>query len=159
VTITQNKIVAMRYTLRDEAGNVLDTSGDEALEYLQGHQNIIPGLERELTGLQPGERKQVTVAPEEGYGTYNPDLKFALDKEHFSGMTPEHGQMVELSTPNGESVLARIVDVTPEGIVLDANHPLAGQKLFFDVEITNIRDASGEELAHGHPHGPHGHHH
>lgn len=158
-TITKDKVVSMNYTLKDDAGKVLDSSQGEPLQYLQGHQNIIPGLERALDGLNVGAKKQVTVKADDGYGQYNPSLKFAVPADSFGGQPPQEGMMVQLSSPEGQPFVAKIVEVSPENVVLDANHPLAGQDLHFDVEITEVRDATQEELAHGHPHGPGGHHH
>lgn len=156
--ITENKVVSMNYTLKDDAGQVLDASNGEPLSYLQGHGNIIPGLERELAGLKPGDSKHVTVQPEEAYGQYNPELKFELPMEQFGGDKPEPGAMVQLQSPAG-ALMATIEKVDASMVTLDANHPLAGQQLHFDVEITEVRDATPEEIQHGHPHGPNGHHH
>lgn len=157
-TVTRDMVVSMNYVLTDQAGNVLDASAGQPLEYLQGHQNIIPGLERELEGLQPGDKKNVTVQPEEGYGQPNPELLFSLPREQFGEQNVQAGMMVSLHSPEG-ILNARIVSVEPNQINMDANHPLAGQVLNFEVEITGVRPASQEEVAHGHPHGPDGHHH
>ena len=156
--ITNDKIVAMNYTLTDPAGKVLDASEGEPLEYLQGHQNIIPGLERALEGLKPGDKKQVVVQPGEGYGERNADLQFMLPLEQFGGQAPEAGMMVQIKSDEG-IMMANIVGTEGDQVRLDANHPLAGQTLHFDVEIVSVREASKEEISHGHPHGPHGHHH
>lgn len=158
-TVVENCVVSMNYTLTDEQGNILDASQGEPLEYLQGHQNIIPGLEKALTGLGIGEKKKVEVPPQDGYGDYNPALKFTVTKEQFGGQTPDMGSMVQLSSTQGQSFVAEVISVEQDNITLDANHPLAGKTLFFDVEIMDVRSASDEELQHGHPHGPHGHHH
>jgi FKBP-type peptidyl-prolyl cis-trans isomerase SlyD len=157
-TIVADMVVSMNYTLTDPTGNVLDASKGEPLEYLQGHQNIIPGLERELAGLQAGERKKVVVQPTDGYGEHNADLIFSLPRDQFGGQTPQIGMMVQLQSEEGV-MMASIKAVDEQQIMLDANHPLAGQELHFDVEIVAIRPASQEELSHGHPHGPDGHHH
>lgn len=157
--ITADKVVALQYTLRDREGNVLDASNGQPLEYLHGHNNIIPGLEKVLTGLNIGDKTQATVPPEEGYGVYRPDLQFAIGLEQFGEQQPQPGMMVQLSSEEGDTIAARIVGVENQQVLLDANHPLAGQDLHFEVEVTEIREASQEELAHGHPHGPHGHHH
>jgi len=157
-TITRDKIVSMNYTLTDNAGKVLDASNGEPMEYLQGHQNIIPGLETALEGLQAGERKQVTVQPGDGYGQHNPELIFSLPLDQFGGQAPQPGMLVQLQSPEGE-MMATIMKIEENQVTLDANHPLAGQVLNFDVEIVGIREASAEELSHGHPHGPNGHHH
>jgi len=159
-TVSQDTVVSMNYTLTDTKGNVLDASQGEPMEYLQGHHNIIPGLENALEGLKPGDRKQVTVQPDEAYGKHNPELVFALPLDQFGGQTPQAGMMVQLQSPEGD-MMATIVKVENNEVMLDANHPLARQILNFEVEIVGIRPASTEELSHGHPHGPdgHGHHH
>ncbi|WP_373532738.1 peptidylprolyl isomerase [Vampirovibrio sp.] len=156
--VSPDKVIKMNYTLTDATGNVLDSSQEEPMEYLQGHQNIIPGLENALEGLKPGDKKQVTVQPEQGYGNHNPELIFGLPLEQFGGEAPQPGMVVQLQSEEGV-MMATIVKQEGEQIILDANHPLAGQVLNFEVEILGIREASPEELTHGHPHGPHGHHH
>lgn len=156
--VSQDTVVKMNYTLTDATGNVLDASQDEPMEYLQGHHNIIPGLESALSGLKPGDRKQVTVQPDEGYGNHNPELIFSLPQEQFGGEAPQPGMVVQLQSPEG-AMMATIIKIENKEITLDANHPLAGQVLNFDVEIVGVRAASAEELTHGHPHGPDGHHH
>src|SRR5262249_52864143 len=129
------------------------------LEFLQGHKNIIPGLEKAIAGLKVGDKKLVEIKPDEGYGDYDPELRFSMPLEQFGGQKPEPGLVVQLTSNQGETFRAQVVGVEGDNVVLDANHPLAGQELFFDVEITSVRDASQEELSHGHPHGPDGHHH
>ena len=153
------KVVSMNYVLKDKEGSILDTSQGQPLDYLEGHQNIIPGLEKALTGLEKGDKKVVEVSPEEGYGQYNPDMCFTMEKSQFGATIPEPGVSVQLNTADGQAFLATIVNVEGDQVHLDANHPLAGKALIFDVEITDIRDASPEEITHGHPHGPGGHHH
>jgi FKBP-type peptidyl-prolyl cis-trans isomerase SlyD len=157
-TIANGTVVSMNYTLTDMAGNILDASQGQPLQYLQGKGNIIPGLDKALEGLKPGEQKKVTVQPAEGYGQHNPELIFSLPLAQFGGQQPQPGMMVQLESPDGV-VMATIVSADAQNVNLDANHPLAGQVLNFDVEIVEVREASPEELTHGHPHGPGGHHH
>jgi FKBP-type peptidyl-prolyl cis-trans isomerase SlyD len=157
-TIAPNMVVSMNYTLTDDAGQVLDSSQGQPIQYIQGQQNIIPGLEKALEGMKPGDKKQVKVSPQDGYGEYNPSMRFELALEQFGGQTPEPGMMIQLNSPEGVLV-ARILGVEGQQVMMDANHPLAGQNLNFDVEITEVREASEEELSHGHAHGPGGHHH
>jgi FKBP-type peptidyl-prolyl cis-trans isomerase SlyD len=157
-TVANGTVVSMNYTLTDMAGNILDASQGQPLQYLQGKGNIIPGLEKALEGLKPGEHKKVTVQPAEGYGQHNPELIFSLPLAQFGGQQPQPGMMVQLESPDGV-VMATIVSTDAQNVNLDANHPLAGQVLNFDVEIVEVREASPEELSHGHPHGPGGHHH
>jgi FKBP-type peptidyl-prolyl cis-trans isomerase SlyD len=157
--IENNLVVSMNYTLKDEQGNVLDSSSNGPLEYLHGHQNIIPGLEKALAGLAIGDKKQVTVQPEEGYGPYQKELQFGVPVSQFQGKAPEPGTMMQITSQNGEVVVATVQGMENDFVVMDANHPLAGKVLSFDVEIMGTRPASTEELSHGHPHGPGGHHH
>ncbi|MEB3286233.1 MAG: peptidylprolyl isomerase [Vampirovibrionales bacterium] len=158
-SITDNMVVSMRYTLKDSQGELIDASGDAPLEYLQGCQNIIPGLEKELSGLKVGDKKSVVVSAEEGYGPYNEGLKVEIPKAQFAqDETPDIGMLVQLDSPQGP-LMAQIVGIDENSVQLDMNHPLAGKALHFEVEITGIRAASEEEIAHGHPHGPDGHHH
>lgn len=157
-TISQNTVVSMNYTLTDNAGNILDASQGQPLQYLQGHQNIIPGLEKALEGLKPGDQKKVTIQPAEGYGEHNPELVFGVPRDQFGAQVPQAGMVVQLQSEEG-MLMATIVSVDEQKVQLDANHPLAGQVLNFAVEIVDVRAASEEELTHGHPHGPGGHHH
>lgn len=153
-------VVSMHYTLTDDSGDVLDSSrGGEPFSYLHGHNNIIPGLEKALEGTEAGFKSKVTVAPTEGYGEKNPEAVFEAPREHFPpDMKLEIGARVYADGPNGPITLT-VVKLTETGAVLDANHPLAGKTLHFDVEITTVRSATTEELAHGHVHGEGGHHH
>ncbi len=159
-TVQNNAVVAIAYTLKDDAGQILDqTETSQPLHYLHGHQNIIPGLEASLSGVAVGEKKQVRVNPEEGYGNYNPDLTFKVGRELFQGEPPKEGAMVQLGIESGETVIASVVGFQDDHVLLDGNHPLSGKVLHFEVEVVGIRQASAEELQHGHPHGPGGHHH
>jgi FKBP-type peptidyl-prolyl cis-trans isomerase SlyD len=153
-------VVSMHYTLTDDSGDVLDSSrGGEPFSYLHGHNNIIPGLEKALEGTEAGFKSKVTVAPIEGYGEKNPEAVFEAPREHFPpDMKLEIGARVYADGPNGPITLT-VVKLTDSGAVLDANHPLAGKTLHFDVEITTVRSATAEELAHGHVHGEGGHQH
>ena len=153
-------VVSMHYTLTDDSGDVLDSSrGGEPFSYLHGHNNIIPGLERALEGTEAGFKSKVTVAPTEGYGEKNPEAIFEAPREHFPpDMKLEIGARVYADGPNGPITLT-VIKLTESGAVLDANHPLAGKTLHFDVEITTVRTATAEELAHGHVHGEGGHNH
>ncbi|HYA39254.1 MAG TPA: peptidylprolyl isomerase [Candidatus Methylomirabilis sp.] len=153
-------VVSMHYTLTDDSGDVLDSSrSGEPFSYLHGHNNIIPGLEKALEGVETGFKSKVTVAPTDGYGEKNPEAIFEAPREHFPpDMKLEIGARVYADGPNGPITLT-VVKLTDNGAVLDANHPLAGKTLHFEVEITTVRTATAEELAHGHVHGEGGHQH
>ncbi len=154
------RVVSMNYVLKDDSGEIMDQSTGEPLHYLEGANNIIPGLEKALLELNPGDKKQVTVAPEEAYGVYHDDLSFTMGREQFGDHTPEVGQVLEIGDQE-TTVQAAVEKVDGDTIYLNANHPLAGKTLHFDIEITATRAAEEEELQHGHPHmgDDHGHHH
>lgn len=152
--IGDKQVVSMHYTLTDEAGTTLDTSdGAEPLKYLHGAGNIIPGLEKALVGKVAGDSLSVTVQPEEGYGEIVPELMQTVPRSAFEGVDNiEAGMAFEAS--DGQGAVQRVVvrEVTDEEVVVDANHPLAGTVLNFAVEITDVREATAEELEHGHAH-------
>lgn len=154
-------VVQMHYVLKDRDGTVIDESPDgEPLPYLHGHENIVPGLEKALTGVSVGTTKKVVVSPEEGYGAHEADLVLEVPLEHLpSDMVPEVGMTLEMETDQGLSMPVRVAEVHSNHVKLDANHELAGVELHFEVTIASVRAASAEELAHGHVHGPGGHHH
>ncbi|WP_242610224.1 peptidylprolyl isomerase [Fluviicoccus keumensis] len=158
--IAQNSVVAIAYTLTDEKGTVLDTSaGGEPLVYLHGARDIIPGLENALTGKSIGDKLNVTVAPADGYGEYDAQMVQTVPRQMFAGVDNiEVGMHFQAQTDHGIQVVT-VAAVEPNEITIDGNHPLAGVQLTFDVEVMSIRAATEEELAHGHVHGPDGHHH
>ena len=149
----RNMVVSIHYTLKDNSGEVLDSSsGREPLSYLHGHGNIIPGLEKALEGTSVGDRPHVEVQADEGYGETNLDLVFEAPREHFpADMKLEAGTRVYAEGPDGP-VAFTVVRLTDKGAVLDGNHPLAGKQLHFDVEVIDVRPATQEELTHGHVH-------
>ena len=146
-------VVTIHYTLTDDAGNVVDRSPeDKPLSYLHGHGNIIPGLERALEGKEVGHKSKLSIPASEAYGAKNPDLIFEAPRQHFPpDLKFEVGTTVYADGPQGPVAL-KVVELTEKGAVLDANHPLAGQTLNFDVELLEVRPASDEELSHGHSH-------
>jgi FKBP-type peptidyl-prolyl cis-trans isomerase SlyD len=153
--VEKNAVVAIDYTLTDGDGQVLDTSeGRGPLAYLHGAGNIIPGLEKALEGKGEGEKVNVSVPPEEGYGQRDESLIQAVPKKMFAETAePEPGMQFQAQGPDGARVLT-ILKVEDEQVTVDANHPLAGQELNFDVAVVNVREASEEELEHGHVHEP-----
>ncbi len=152
--IKENSVVSMTYVLKDENRIILDASIGRPFVLLQGHKNIIPGLEKQLVGLKEGDKKNLVVSPDEGYGQYDPNLRMTIPRQQFGEQTPDRGRQVQLQSPNGQPFVATIVDVKDDQVFLDANHPLAGKTLHFEVDILEIRDATEEEIAHGHPHMP-----
>jgi FKBP-type peptidyl-prolyl cis-trans isomerase SlyD len=152
MTIKENSAVSFHYTLTDDDGQQLDSSaGKEPLAYLHGAGNIIPGLENALT---------VAVSAAEGYGEVQKELIQEVPRSAFQGVdTIEVGMQFEAQTGQGGNVPVTVTAVTEEVVTVDGNHPLAGKNLNFDVSIEDVRDATEEELAHGHVHGPGGHEH
>lgn len=157
--ISKNKVVSIHYTLTDNAGNVLDSSdGRDALYYLHGCGNLIIGLEEELEGKSAGAKMQVSIAPEKGYGIKEPGLIQEVPIDAFGGQPVQVGMQFTADTEHGQQMIT-IAKVDGNTVTVDGNHPLAGTTLNFDVEIMSIREATDEEIAHGHVHGAGGHHH
>lgn len=152
--VADDVVVSMDYKLTVN-GEVLDSSdGTDPLEFLQGHQNIVPGLERELYGMKIGDSKQVTVAPEDGYGPVDKDAFLEISRDEFPEDIPlEVGIELDLRDEDGDVMSATISNVQGDLVELDLNHPLAGETLQFDVKISGLRLPTKEELAHGHVHG------
>ena len=157
--VSSDRVVTLHYTLTGDDGAVIDKSTGEPLSYLHGHGNIIPGLEQALEGTEAGFQSRVTIEPEQGYGERRDDMVIGVAREQFDpGMDLKPGLQVMANGPQGDVVFT-VVEVGDEEVTLDGNHPLAGQRLHFDVEITDVRAATDEELTHGHVHGAGGHHH
>ena len=160
--IAPNTVVTMTYTLTNAEGQVLDQAdASHPFVYMQGAHNIIPGLEQALAGKQAGDSAVVTVQPEDAYGEYNEQLTQQVPRQMF-GNVPEDqlvvGAQFQAQTNGGVEIIT-IADVDGDMITIDANHPLAGETLTFDVRILDVRAATPEEIEHGHAHGPGGHHH
>lgn len=161
MTISQQKVVTIHYKVVDVASDeVIDSSeGDDPMTYLHGARNIIPGLEQALEGKAVGDEFEVTVEPGDAYGEHSEDRIQVVPKEAFQEMeTIEPGMMVTAQTEQGQINLV-VTEVDEATVTVDANHPLAGKSLKFSVKVEAVRDASEEELAHGHVHGPGGHDH
>ena len=152
-------VVAMEYTLKVD-GNVADSSeGREPLAYVHGAGNIIPGLEREMTGMKVGESKNVVVVAADAYGEEDDKAFMDVPREQFPKEIPlEVGTEIQVQNQDGQPMYARIDEVGADTVRLDFNHPLAGKELHFAVKVVNIREATEEEKDHGHVHSP-GHHH
>ncbi len=156
--VDDGKVVSMHYTLHVD-GQVVDSSeGGEPLQFIQGMGHIIPGLEQQLYDMQVGESKSITVPPKEGYGETDEAAFMDVPREAFPGNVPlDKGTELELRDQGGHPVYARIDDVTDQNVRLNMNHPLAGKELNFDVKIAGLRQATDEEVSHGHVHGDDGH--
>ena len=154
--VRSNSVVSFHYTLRDSEGNTLDSSaGHDAFAYIQGGQQIVPGLELQMEGKSKGDKFNALVEPAMGYGEFNKDLLQRVPLDRFGGSKVEAGMQFQA----GEHGVFTVKEVVDGHALLDGNHPLAGVTLNFEVEITDVREATEEELSHGHVHGPDGHHH
>ncbi|HHM02475.1 MAG TPA: peptidylprolyl isomerase [Caldithrix abyssi] len=158
--IAEKSVVGIDYTLKNDNGEVLDSSqGREPLYYLQGFGNIIPGLEEALLDKEVGDSIQVSIPPEKAYGPRNEEAVVQVSRDQFEGVDDIQVGM-EVQTQGEQGIqLFTVSKIFGDTIMLDGNHPLAGETLHFDVKVTDVREASEEELAHGHVHGPGGHHH
>ena len=158
--IAQNSVVTIHYTLKDDAGEVIDTSREsDPVAYLHGHGNLVPGLERELEGKNTGDKVNVSVAPDQGYGEYDKNLVQQVPRRALQGIANvKVGMRLQAQTPQGPRAVV-VTRLVGDMVTIDGNHPLAGKNLNFDVEITDVREATEEELEHGHVHGAGGHHH
>lgn len=158
--IADEMAVLIHYKVANTEGEVLDSSeGDEPLAYIQGQGNIVPGLEQALLGKSAGDKVQITVEPEDGYGVHEPEKVQTVPRSAFDTETKiEPGMQFQAEGEDGD-VIVTVTEVTDEEVTVDANHPLAGQTLHFEVEVVSVRPCTEEELAHGHIHGPGGHHH
>lgn len=159
--IADGKVVVLHYTLRNDAGEVIDSSdGDEPMAYLHGAHNIVPGLERALSGKSAGFTGKITVAPADGYGERVSMPAQSVPRASFPAhLELEPGMRFTAQGPNNQHVPIWVVRVEGDSVLVEAQHPLAGATLHFEVEVLEVRDATAEEVAHGHPHGPDGHHH
>lgn len=160
-TAGDGKVVSIHYTLKDDDGEVVDSSsGGEPLDYLHGAGNIVPGLEAAMIGRVIGDKFKVTVAPADGYGEVVGGGPRPVPRTAFpDDVELEEGMQFFVRGPDGEPFPVWVAEVKDDQVLIDANHPLAGENLNFEVEVIAIRDATGEEVEHGHPHGPDGHHH
>lgn len=158
--IAADRVVTIHYTLKDDGGEVLDSSaGGEPLAYIQGHGNLVSGLEKALEGKSGGETLAVVVPPAEGYGSRDQELVQRVPKRSLQGAGEiKQGMQFQARTEQGMRVFT-VTAVAGDMVTLDGNHPLADQTLHFDIQIVDVREATAEELEHGHVHGPDGHHH
>ena len=154
------KVIGFHYTLKNDAGEVLDSSvGGDPMLYLAGSGQILMALDAAINGLAIGDKKSVSLSAKEGYGEVNPAFKMNVKLGQFPpGTEVKPGLQFRISNEPG-SPMFRVMNVLGEEVFIDGNHPLAGEALHFDVEITESRAATEDEIAHGHAHGVGGHHH
>jgi FKBP-type peptidyl-prolyl cis-trans isomerase SlyD len=159
--IQKDSVVGLRYTLKDDQGSELDRADAETpFFYLHGAANIIPGLEDALLGLKPGDTKKVSVEAKDGYGEVNAGLVLTVEKSMFpsdEALVP--GMEFGADVGTGRPMVFTVQKIEGDKVIIDGNHPLAGKRLHFDVEVLSVRQATADELSHGHAHGPDGHHH
>jgi FKBP-type peptidyl-prolyl cis-trans isomerase SlyD len=154
--ITKDKVAQIHYTLKDSDGNIIDSSaGQEPLTYLHGGGNLIMGMEEGLEGKAKGDKFKLKITPEKGYGVRDASLIQKVPRSSFGDQKIEKG--MQFQTNRGTVVT--VTETGLESVTVDGNHPLAGKELHFDVEVMTIRNATQEEISHGHVHGPGGHHH
>ena len=151
--IDKEAVASIDYTLKDDDGSVLDTSdGGEPLMYLHGAGNIIPGLEEELTGRVSGDTFTASIEPKDAYGEYNDEMIFSVTKDQFA----DPGEVAEglhfQAEISGEPRLCTVTKIDGENVEVNANHPLAGMTLHFEVTVRDVREATPEEIEHGHVH-------
>lgn len=164
ITIEENTVASVHYTgTLPDSGEVFDSSeGRDPLTFLVGHKQMIPGFEEEMMGAKVGERREFTLTSDRAYGDRDDDAVLQIPRDNFAqleGETPlEVGMQLVAQMPHGPSPFT-VTELTDDTVTADFNHALAGQSLTFSVEVVELRAASEEELAHGHAHGPGGHHH
>ncbi|OMI16389.1 peptidylprolyl isomerase [Leptospira weilii serovar Heyan] len=154
----KTRVITFHYILHDTEGNLIDSSeGKAPLSYLEGVGHIISGLEEEMKKMETGEKKKINVSAEKAYGIKDPDLVFDVPRSQFPPTEDlQVGMMFQTDEPDK---VFTITELQEESVIVDGNHPLAGVNLVFDVELTGIREATEEEISHGHVHGEGGHHH
>jgi len=158
--VKKDAVVSLSYSLINADGQQLDKSSpDKPFAYLHGSKQIVPGLENALEGMIIGDKKEITVSPAEGYGEFVPGLKMDIERSNFPKDVDIQTGMQFSADVNEDNRIFTVTGLENEKVQVDGNHPLAGQTLHFDVEVVEIRDATKEELEHGHSHGPGGHNH
>jgi FKBP-type peptidyl-prolyl cis-trans isomerase SlyD len=158
--IANETAVFIHYTLKNSAGDIVDSSeGSEPLAYIHGRGDIVPGLERALSGRNPGEKFEVAVSPADGYGVHRADRVQSVPRSAFDPKAEIKPGMRFQAQNEGGLMVVTVIDVSDTEVTVDGNHPLAGEMLNFAIEVVNVRAATQEELEHGHIHGEGGHHH
>ncbi len=160
--ISKDTVASIHYVLKDDQGETIDSSvgGADPLTYLHGHGQLIPGMENGLTDKGVGDKFSIVLSPAEGYGDHNPQLIQKVPRDSFpADATLEVGMRFQAQDEQGHPHVVVVAEVSEGEITVDGNHPLAGKSLHFDVEVVSVREATEEELSHGHAHGAGGHHH
>lgn len=146
--VSDGMVINLDYTLRLDDGNVVDTSeGREPLEFVQGQGQIVPGLENALYGMEVGDKKKVVVEPKDGYGERDAEAKQVVPNDAFpEDVDLEEGMGLQVRDGSGRTMMAFVDEILPEGVRLDFNHPLAGKRLHFEVEIADLQQAADAEI-------------
>ncbi len=158
--IEDNRVAALNYILKDDEGNIIDSAEDGSFAYLHGAANIIPGLEHALLGKSAGDELSISIEPAQGYGERNEDMTQVVPHDMFD--TDEDikvGMQFHAESPDGQPLSVTVTNISDNEVTVDGNHPLAGVNLNFEVKILEIREATEEELEHGHAHAAGGHQH
>jgi FKBP-type peptidyl-prolyl cis-trans isomerase SlyD len=153
--VSKDKVVTFHYVIKDkETGEVIEDSKEhgEPAKVLFGRNLLLEGLEKGMMGMEEGERRTIEVKPEEGYGEVDPELIQKVPREYFGDIKLERGMNLRAQTPDGQIIDLRVVDFDDQSVIVDLNHPLAGKTLIFEVEVLKVRDATPDELEHGHAH-------
>ncbi len=157
--VAQNKVVTLEYQIRNAQGEVVEDTSGHPLQYIQGIGQLLPALEQALEGKEAGEEVELTLAPDQAFGEYDENQIQHIPKSAFGeGMDLQPGMVMYARTPDGHQLPFLIREVRDDVVVADFNHPLAGETLTFHLKVLDVRDATPEELAHGHVHGPDTHH-
>lgn len=159
-SVEKNTVVSMEYTLHVDNEEIDSSKGQDPLEFLVGHGNIISGLEREMMGMKVGDSKDVVIQPAEAYGEFDEEAFMEVPRDSFPKDIPvEEGAELTVRDDAGQSRYARIDAINDDNVTLNFNHPLAGDELHFHVKVVGLREPTSEELEHGHVHQGDGHHH
>ena len=157
MTIQTKKVVTIDYVLKDEKGELIDQSQDGSFCYLHGANNIIPGMEDALTGRTKGDEFKLVIEPKDAYGEYNPNMTQTVDRAMFDTNDDiKVGMQFQAQNEQGHMMMITVSKIDGDKITIDGNHPLAGETLHYDIKVVDIRDATDDELSHGHVH-QHGH--
>ena len=159
-SVQKNTVVSMEYTLQVDNEEIDSSKGQDPLQFLVGHGNIISGLEQEMIGMKVGESKDVVIQPADAYGEFDEEAFMEVPRDAFPKDIPvEEGAELTVKDDSGQSRYARIDSIDGENVTLNFNHPLAGDELHFNVKVIGVREPTSEELEHGHVHNGDGHHH
>ncbi len=158
--LIKDKVAVLNFTLKNKDGEIIDQTNDGTFAYLHGAKNIIPGLENALEDKQAGDKTSVVIEPADAYGEQNPEKIERVPLDMFPpDVEIKEGMQFESDSDDGEPVIVTITEIDSGEVVVDGNHPLAGVQLHFEVELVEVRNATVQELQHGHVHGPRGHDH